>query len=62
MDLEEFQVRIIALFALQFVYWNALYFLPSFVKDEKYILAAFGVTLLVSMTTAVVLLVRPYGK
>ena len=45
---------------MQFLFWNALYVLSTFIHDEKYLLVAFVVTLIVSMTTAAMFLAKPY--
>ena len=44
---------------LMFVYWSACYTLTQTLKDERFILGAFVVTLVVSMVTATVMLVKP---
>lgn len=51
-------MRTIFCSALLFVYWSACYTLSSILKDESFILAAFVVTLVISMVTATVLLVK----
>lgn len=47
--------------AIQFVFWSAFYAMLGQLKTEPAILAAFVFTLVVSMTTACVFLVRPRG-
>lgn len=44
---------------LQFVYWSACYALTAKLTDERMVVGAFVVTLVISMVTAVVMLVKP---
>ena len=55
----EFQVRTIFFAAIQFAFWSAFYTLLGTLKDERMVVGAFVVTLVISMVTAAVFLVRP---
>ena len=59
MDLEELQVKLIACIGLQVVYWGACQQVVSRLSDDRMALAAFVVTLVISMITATVMLVKP---
>lgn len=47
---------------LMFVYWSACYTLTNTLKEERLILVAFVVTLVISMVTATVMLVKAKQK
>ena len=59
LDLEEFQVRIIFLGVLLFVFWTAFYTLLQKLTDERLVVVAFAVALVVSMVSMAVVLARP---
>ena len=52
-------MRLIVLGAMQFIFWSAYYTLTGTLKNEQFILAAFVITLVISMVTASVFLARP---
>jgi hypothetical protein len=52
-------MRLIVLGAMQFIFWSAFYTLTPMLKDERLTLAAFVVTLVISMVTASVFLAKP---
>jgi hypothetical protein len=56
--MEELQVKTIAVSILLSVFWSAFYTLTNFIKDERYVLIAFTVCLVISMVTAVAFLVE----
>ena len=52
-------MRLIILCALQFVFWSALYTITSKMNEDRFVLAAFAFTLVISMVTASVFLAKP---
>lgn len=54
LDLEVIQMRLPAFVGIQFVFWTAFYALLGVLKDERFMLMAFVVVLVVSMVTTAV--------
>ena len=52
-------MRTIFFVGMQFAFWSAFYTLLTIFKDERMILASFAGTLVISMVTAAVFLVKP---
>ena len=57
--MEELPMRTIFFVGMQFAFWSAFYTLLTIFKDERMILASFAGTLVISMVTAAVFLVKP---